>query len=88
MEKWSGPTTVPVKGVNQGGGAVENAGMSLAYQKRPVLQADDIFKIGDGQQIINVVGKPYLYVADRVPWFKVPNWAGVLKDVRKLHGHA
>ncbi|MEC4678060.1 MAG: type IV secretory system conjugative DNA transfer family protein [Nitrospirota bacterium] len=86
VEKWSGMKTVPVKGVSQGGGAVANAGMSLSYQKRAVLQSDDIYKVGDGQQIINVVGKPYLYIAERVPWFNVPNWAGVLKDVRKMHG--
>ncbi len=85
VERWSGWKTVAVKGINQGGGAVENAGRSLTYHKRPVLQSDDIFQIGEGKQIICTNG-PYLYVAERVSWTKVRNWKHVLKDVRTLHG--
>ena len=83
FETWSGNTTVAVRGTNQSGGQVDSASFGISEQKRPVLQSEDIMRVGDGKQLIRTNG-PHLYKADRVAWFDVPSWTGKLKDVRKL----
>ncbi len=83
FETWSGNTTVAVRGTNQSGGQVDSASFGISEQKRPVLQSEDIMRIGEGKQLIRTNG-PHLYKADRVAWFDVPSWTGKLKDVRKL----
>ena len=84
IEMWSGKRAVAVRGVNQSGGQVSSASFGISEQARPVLQSEDILAIGEGKQLIRTNG-PHLYVADRVPWFKVPSWADALRDVRDLH---
>ena len=84
IELWSGKTSVAVRGVNNSGGQVASASFGITEHARPTLQPEDIRAIDEGRQIIRFRGN-HLFVADRVPWFKVPRWAGVLRDVRTLH---
>jgi type IV secretion system protein VirD4 len=83
IEKWSGNMAVAVRGTTQGGGQVSSASFGIQEQKRPVLQSEDIMAVGEGKQLIRTNGA-HLYIADRVPWFKVPRWADKLKDVREM----
>ena len=70
-----------VASYNQGGGQVENAGRGMAHQKRPVLQAEDIARVGKGRQILRTNGA-HLYVIDRVSWYRVDGWKDALQDPR------
>jgi type IV secretion system protein VirD4 len=87
FETWSGKKAVATRGVNVGGGQVENAGFGVNEQARPVLQSEDIMAIGEGWQLIRTgkEGGIKLYKAERVPWFTVPRWQAALKDVREVH---
>jgi type IV secretion system protein VirD4 len=85
IERWSGNTTVVMRGTSHSGGVIESAGASRGETKRPVLQSEDIRGVGDSGQIIRVASLPHLLVCDRVPFFKVQPWASQLRDVRDLH---
>lgn len=87
IEAWSGKMGVAIKGVNNSGGQVASASFSLSEHARPVLQSEDIRAVHHGRQILRVGGN-HLFVADRVPWFVVPRWQPVLRDVRELHHKA
>lgn len=82
---WSGQRTIRRRSISQGGGVVETAGANLGEMARPVLQAEDIRSISDRRQIVRVAGHPYLFVAERVPYFEVDPWKDQLLDVRALH---
>ena len=87
IETWSGTKAVATKGVNQSGGQVSSASLGVNEHKRPVLQSEDIMRIGEGKQIIRT-GKQdgiKLYLAERVPYYTVPKWNAALKDVRNVH---
>ncbi len=87
IETWSGTKAVATRGVNQSGGQVASASFGVNEHKRPVLQSEDIMRIGDGKQIIRT-GKQdgiKLYLADRVPYYTVPRWNAALRDVRDVH---
>lgn len=87
IETWSGTKAVATKGVNQSGGQVSSASFGVNEHKRPVLQSEDIMRIGEGKQIIRT-GKHdgiKLYLAERVPYYTVPKWDAALKDVRTVH---
>lgn len=83
IELWSGKTTVAIRGANQSGGQVASASFGVNEQARPVLQTEDILAIGEGKQLMRTNGA-HLYLIERVPWFTVPRWQNVLKDVRTL----
>lgn len=84
IEQWSGQKTVAVGNFNQGGGQVENAGRGMNHNKRPVLQAEDIARVGKGKQILRTNGA-HLYVIDRVSWYMVEGWKDALQDPRPEH---
>ncbi|MFF9498110.1 type IV secretory system conjugative DNA transfer family protein, partial [Streptomyces flaveolus] len=84
VEAWSGKMGVAIRGVNNSGGQVASASFGLTEHARPVLQSEDIRAVHQGRQILRVSGN-HLFVADRVPWFKVARWHNVLRDVRQLH---
>lgn len=87
VEAWSGKMGVAIRGVNNSGGQVASASFGLTEHARPVLQSEDIRAVHHGRQILRVSGN-HLFVADRVPWFKVGRWRDVLRDVRQLHNAA
>ena len=74
-----------MRGMNRSGGTVESAGANLGENKRPVLQSEDIRKVGDGRQIIRAAGVPYLIECERVPFYDVMPWRDQMRDVRELH---
>lgn len=54
---WNGAMASVTKGVAPSGGLVCNSSLSANEYKRPVLRAEDIMRIGEGEQIIRK-GKP------------------------------
>ncbi|MCQ0990586.1 type IV secretory system conjugative DNA transfer family protein [Jiella marina] len=84
VETWSGIKSVAVRTVNNSGAGYGSASFGLAEHKRPVLQSEEIRAIGDGLQLVKRIGAP-LFVIERVPWFEVPRWRDVIRDVRQLH---
>jgi type IV secretion system protein VirD4 len=87
IETWSGTKAVATKCANQSGGQVSTASFGVNEHKRPVLESEDIMRIGEGKQIIRT-GKQdgiKLYLAERVPYYTVPKWNAALKDVRNVH---
>ncbi|AUW58045.1 hypothetical protein C1T17_07925 [Sphingobium sp. SCG-1] len=84
IEYWSGNTSIVQVRPSHSGGAVASASLGRNEVKRPVLQAEDIRRIGDGQQIIKLPGFP-LFVTDRIPYWQVTPWKSQLRDVRDLH---
>lgn len=84
VEAWSGKMGVAIRGVNNSGGQVASASFGLTEHARAVLQAEDIRAVHQGRQILRISGN-HLFVADRVPWFKVGRWREALRDVRQLH---
>ena len=84
VELWSGNATLVQLNPSHSGGAVAHEGIGRTETKRAVLQVEDIRRINDGRQIIKMPGHP-LFVADRVPYFRVRPWKDQLFDVRDLH---
>lgn len=87
VEFWSGNTSVVQVNPSHNGGQVAQGSLGRGEQKRPVLQVENIRRINDGQQIIKLPGFP-LFVADRVPYWRVTPWKTQLRDVRALHSGA
>lgn len=84
VEYWSGNTSVVQVNPSHSGGQVASASFGRGEQKRPVLQVEDIRRIGEGQQIVKLPGFP-LFVADRIPYWGIMPWKSQLRDVRELH---
>lgn len=84
IEYWSGNRSIVQLDPSHSGGTVAHGSLGRKEQKRPVLQIEDIRRINDGQQIIKLPGHP-LFVAERVPYWKVNPWADQIRDVRDLH---
>lgn len=84
IELWSGNATIVQVQPSHSGGEVASGSFGRSEVKRPVLQAEDIRKIGEGGQIVKLPGYP-LFAATRVPYWKVTPWKTHIRDVRDLH---
>jgi type IV secretion system protein VirD4 len=84
VETWSGTSSIVQIEPSHSGGAVAHDSFRRSEQKRPVLQSEDIRRVGDGQQIIKMPGFP-LFVANRIPYYRITPWKDQLFDVRDLH---
>lgn len=86
IELWSGNTSIVQVEPSHSGGQVAHGSFGRREQKRPVLQVEDIREIADGRQIIKLPGYP-LFVANRIPYWRVTPWKTQLRDVRELHSN-
>lgn len=84
VEGWSGKKGVTTRGANMGGGGGLQGSFSINETARPVMQAEDIRAVGEGQQLLKVAGCPHLIHAARVPWFNIPSVETRLRDVREI----
>lgn len=84
IELWSGNTSIVQVEPSHSGGQVAHGSFGRREQKRPLLQAEDIRAINEGRQIIKLPGFP-LFVANRIPYWKVSPWKSQLRDVREWH---
>jgi len=84
IEGWSGKKGVTTRGANMGGGGGLQGSFSINETARPVMQTEDIRAVGEGQQLLKVVGCPHLIHAARVPWFNIPSVETRLRDVREI----
>lgn len=84
IEYWSGNTSIVQVRPSHSGGPVATSSLGRTEVKRPVLQAEDIRRIGEGQEIIKLPGFP-LFVIDRIPYWRVTPWKSQIRDVRDLH---
>jgi type IV secretion system protein VirD4 len=85
IELWSGFTTVVVRGFNVNGGVIENVGSGLSEQRRAVLQPENIRGIGPDQQLLRIAPCPHLFVAHRIPYFRMEPVKDRIRDVRAYH---
>lgn len=84
IEYWSGNTSIVQVRPSHSGGPVATSSLGRNEVKRPVLQVEQIRRIGEGQQIIKLPGFP-LFVTDRIPFWRVTPWKSQIRDVRDLH---
>lgn len=84
LELWSGKKTVSVTSATKSGGGGLQGSFAVNEVARPVMQTEDIRKIGAGKQLLKLADCPYLIEAERRPWFDSPILCSLIRDVRKI----
>lgn len=83
LERASGTKTVVVDSTATSRGPVQSGSFSASQQRVPNLWAADIRQLGGFQQILRIPGAP-LFLAGRVPWWKVDPWSSQLRDLGSI----
>lgn len=81
IETISGKTTIVVRHVGAGTAASPAASFGVSETARPILQIDDIRRLGPSKAVLRVSGHP-LFVVDRLPYFQIKQCAGI-RDPRE-----
>lgn len=83
LEYLSGKKSVVVRGASANQGTVASAGFGAQEHVRPLFQVEDLRRLTERQQLVLMPHQP-MFVMDRVPWFEVTQWQGLLADARTL----